>query len=132
MTDFDNETQGELAGLFAAAKRETHGLPAGLTGRILVDADTVQDGFIVGLSDRPAAPGLFRGLRDMLGGWPAMGGLMAACATGIWLGFSPPDALPDPFEIAGLLQDDLDMFDVDGLTSDWIERNSSDDGGIVE
>lgn len=132
MTDFESETQGDLGGIFAAAKREIHDLPIGLMDRILVDANTVQEGFVVVLPDRAASSGLFRGLRDMLGGWPAMAGLTVACATGIWLGVSPPDALPDPFEIAGLLQDDLDMFDADGLTAGWIERRASLDGGITE
>lgn len=32
-------------------------------------------------------------LRDLLGGWRGLGGLMAATMTGVWLGLAAPDVL---------------------------------------
>ena len=119
MTDFD--TQDNLDGLFAAAKEQTHDLPTGLKERILNDAGQVQDGFNTGLPTRSVMPSLFQGLRDLLGGWPGIAGLMTACTAGIWLGFSPPNVLPDALVISGFLQEDLDMYVADGLAAGWIE-----------
>ncbi|MEC7259674.1 MAG: hypothetical protein VXW58_17835 [Pseudomonadota bacterium] len=31
----------------------------------------------------------------MLGGWYGLGGLVAACAAGVWLGLAPPAGMPD-------------------------------------
>ncbi|MFT4959488.1 MAG: hypothetical protein ACI92Z_000563 [Paracoccaceae bacterium] len=132
MNDFDRGSHDDLDDLFAAAKRDTHDVPAGLMARMLNDAGQVQDGFDADIPARAAAPGLFRGLHEMLGGWPAMAGLMTACTAGIWLGFSPPDALPDAFVLSGLLQEDLDMFDADGLTAGWVEYSSFIEGSIAE
>ncbi len=132
MTDSDKDTRDDLAGFFAAAKRERYDLPDGLTGRILHDARQVQDGFVADLANRPTAPGLLRSLRDVLGGWPAMAGLLTACTAGVWLGYSPPDALPDAFVISTLSQENIDMFDADGLTTGWIEYNAFNENSIVE
>ena len=131
MTDFDKDTRDDLPGdipadipselnsFFAAAKRETDDLSAGLMERILFDAKQVQEGIVVGVPDRPAAQGLFSGLSDLLGGWPAMAGLMTACTAGVWLGFSPPEALPDVFIVSSQLVENIDILDVDGLGANW-------------
>lgn len=37
-----------------------------------------------------------------IGGWPALGGLVAASAAGLWVGIAPPDFVPDPGVMAGI------------------------------
>lgn len=71
--------------------------PADLAARVLADAMEVQAG-LTGPAPRPQPrrPGLWQQLVEALGGWPALGGLAAACAAGVWMGVSPPQILPDP------------------------------------
>ncbi|WP_258091994.1 hypothetical protein [Salipiger pentaromativorans] len=47
--------------------------------------------------DAGAAPrgGWLREMLGVLGGWPAMAGLVAACATGIWFGAAAPSGVSD-------------------------------------
>jgi hypothetical protein len=132
MTEFDKDSQDDLAEFFEAAKRQSPDLPAGLAERILQDADQVQEGYVIHAQNRPATSGLFHGLRDVLGGWPAVAGLMTACTAGVWLGFAPPDSLPDAFVISSLIQDNIDMFDADGLTTGWNEYSAFNEGSVVE
>lgn len=84
----------ELDQLLQIARQEKPDLPEALEARILRDAARVRAGFAA--PARPGAAALWRQLRAALGGWPAMGGLAAACAAGLWLGLAPPAALPDP------------------------------------
>jgi len=98
--------------MFQAARSESEQMPQGLTDRILADARTVQ----VDLLTRPprrAAPGIWQQMLGMLGGWPAVGGLAAACAAGVWLGVSPPQFLPDPMQLVP--QSETALFDDDNL-----------------
>lgn len=121
MTDFDKDIRDDLERFFTAAKRESDDLSAGLTAQILQDAERVQEGFIIGLPDRPAAQGVFLGLRDLLGGWPAMAGLMTACTAGVWLGFTSPDG----FIISSQLTENIDILDGTGLGADWNDYTES-------
>lgn len=57
--------------------------------RLLRDADQVQATWI-----RPP-PRMWTGLWQVIGGWAGAGSLVAASATGLWLGFAPPAALAD-------------------------------------
>ncbi|WGW05598.1 hypothetical protein [Tropicibacter oceani] len=62
-------------------------------------------------------PGLFAQLKQALGGWPAMAGLAAACAAGLWLGISPPAGVSsfigtDAAELDTLGVDPLSGFDL--------------------
>ncbi|MEY8830719.1 hypothetical protein AB9K34_20290 [Sedimentitalea sp. XS_ASV28] len=109
MTDSDRDMV-DLDVFFDAARRETTVLPGDLERRIVADATRVQHEWQI-----PAAaprPGRWRQLYDMLGGWPAIGGLATACAAGVWLGFSPPATLPDP---AQYLVSDTMFLDEDSL-----------------
>ncbi|MCB1363131.1 MAG: hypothetical protein KDK02_03370 [Rhodobacteraceae bacterium] len=94
----------DLRAHFAAARRRTATLPPALEARILADAHRVQ-GRMAGRPSAASLPGRLRRVVAMLGGWPALGGLTAACAAGVWLGFSPPAFLPDPLGI--VVQTDL-------------------------
>jgi len=62
-----------------------------LMNRIMMDADTV-------LAQGAAPVGRLRptwraALADLIGGWPSIGGLVAATMAGLWIGVSPPAAL---------------------------------------
>ncbi len=107
MTDSDKEF-AQLEALFAEAREDADQMPAGLTGRIVADADRVQTGF--GARHAPVrAPGIWAQIMQVLGGWPAMGGLAAACAAGVWIGLAPPSFLPDPAEYVFETGSDLDL-----------------------
>ena len=116
MTDADKELI-DLDAFFDVARGETVELPDGLTDRIMADAVQVQEGW---RTPTPTGrPGVLRQLYDMLGGWPALGGLVTACAAGVWIGFSPPSILPDP---AQYVMADSDYFDDDSLANAMAEE----------
>ncbi len=112
MAETDSEMT-DLDDLFGAARRQVTPLPADLEARIVADGLALQRSRqaaeVVAPVGRPLS-GLGR-LLDLLGGWPALGGLATACAAGIWLGVAPPQILPDPLGLlqsaeAGLFADD--------------------------
>ena len=110
------EDNGDLGLFFQAARRETPPLPDGLAARILGDADQVQAGF--GTSEKDATGrGLWQQVMQMLGGWPSIGGLAAACAAGMWIGLAPPSFLPDPMQLVTGAQADIDLFGGDDLVA---------------
>ncbi|WP_254428647.1 MULTISPECIES: hypothetical protein [Ruegeria] len=90
------EDDMKLDQLFAQARQARPELPDDLAVRILTDAETVR-------LDRmkPADPprSVWARLLDGIGGWQSMGGLVAASAAGVWIGFAAPDFLPDPATI---------------------------------
>jgi hypothetical protein len=113
------ETQKDIDDLdrfFQAARQETAPLPDGLTARILHDAETAQAGFSAPVKDAPT-PGAWRQVMEMLGGWPAMGGLATACAAGVWIGVAPPSFLPDPVQLVTGTQTDIDLFGAEDLVN---------------
>lgn len=65
-----------------------------LVARILADAGAVQADAAVAPASVPVTPA-WRGWLDALGGWPTLGGLTAAAATGLWIGVAPPAAVHD-------------------------------------
>lgn len=72
------------------AGRKTADVPTvALLGRIMADAEAQ----LVGPD--PVAPraGFFASLRDAIGGWPTLAGLVTAGVTGVWIGFSQPAGL---------------------------------------
>lgn len=109
MVDTDR-SETDLEQVFAAARGAEPGLPDGLEQRILRDARMVQAEWAqcAGAARAPR----WRSVLDLLGGWPAMAGMAAACAAGVWIGFAPPQALPDP---AQLVLSEPAMFDDDDL-----------------
>lgn len=108
----------DLGLLLQAAQRETLPLPDGLAARILGDAEQVQAGFAgrAEVAARPG-PGLWRQMMDMLGGWPSVGGLAAACAAGVWIGLAPPSFLPDPMQLVTGAQSDIDLYGAEELAA---------------
>ncbi|MHA6262516.1 hypothetical protein ACXYMO_04880 [Arenibacterium sp. CAU 1754] len=110
------ENNRDLDSLFQAARRDAAEMPAGLSNRILADAARVQ---AQSRAPRPprARQTWFAQLREALGGWYGMGGLAAACATGLWMGIAPPDIMPDPVQMVFGTQADLDLLSADDLSS---------------
>ena len=83
MTDSDKDF-AELEALFAEAREGADQMPDGLMQRIVADAEQIQAGF--GEPKAPVrAPGIWAQIMQVLGGWPAMGGLAAACAAASWM-----------------------------------------------
>ncbi len=90
----ENKEFPELDSMFKAANTHAARPSDDLMARIFEDAARVQAGF----PTRPAmldVPGIWKQLFRVLGGWPAMGGLVAATVTGIWIGVNPPNGLSD-------------------------------------
>ncbi|MEW2911375.1 hypothetical protein [Leisingera sp. JC11] len=100
MADTDKALQ-ELEDLFAAARSERPAVPEHLSAAILADAAREQAGFRASRPARAARQPLWRQLIEAVGGWPAMGGLAAASAAGLWIGVAPPSFVPDPVALAG-------------------------------
>ena len=78
----------ELEALFDAARdgaeSDPSGLPPGLRARILADAYFV--------TEQRALP-LWRVWLKAVGGWPTVGGVLAASLTGLWIGVMPPPVI---------------------------------------
>ena len=73
-----------LDDIFATARGAAPQPSDDLMARIMADA--------AGASPQPP---LWKGVFDMIGGWPALGGLVAAGVAGIWVGIAPPPIVTD-------------------------------------
>ena len=93
----------ELDNLFAAAREIPAPLPDHLAAAIMADAVTARTellGVEPELQPQPRTA-MWRQLMMAIGGLPALGGLVTACAAGVWIGLAPPSFLPDPAQILG-------------------------------
>jgi len=110
----DKNKLDELEDLFAAARSNPAGPPTALRDRIVQDAYAIQAEFQAEMpvtSKRStASEGWVRQVSAMLGGWAGLGGLATACAAGVWIGFAPPAALPDPAAL--VLQEETTDYDL--------------------
>ena len=88
----DIEEFPELNSLFAAARKAGVKPSDALMARVLADADAVQAGFQT-TATPPMRASRMQQLFRVLGGWPSIGGLVAATVTGIWIGVNPPSGL---------------------------------------
>ena len=120
----DNEKGfDDLERLLAKGRRQSGQMPAGLSQRILADADRVQAGFgSVPAAQAAARPGFWSQVMSALGGWPAMGGLATACAAGIWIGLASPSFLPVLDGFVAQDSPDIDLIDIDGLAMALLEE----------
>jgi hypothetical protein len=98
MTDHKTDNHDDLSGLdafFEAARDTPKAVPASLLARVLDDAQALQPA-PKGLPKRETrAPGLFEGwdLSGFFGNWRAGGALAGFLVLGLFLGYTPPDAL---------------------------------------
>lgn len=79
-----------LDALFDAARDARPSPSDDLMARIIADAESNQP---VLEPHRARPPSFFGQVLDALGGWPALGGLVTAAATGVYIGFVQPDLL---------------------------------------
>ncbi len=86
--------QDKLENLLAQARKTRSTLPEDLAVRIETDAEAVRLRRLAA-KNRPTSRS-WRAAFDGIGGWRALGGLVAASAAGVWIGFSAPAFLPDP------------------------------------
>lgn len=92
-TDTTPGSEGEMidALLDEVARNPVPPMDADFMARLVEDADR-----LIPRSDPVgsaiAATG-WRGVLDLIGGWPAMGGLVAAGVAGLWIGIAPPELL---------------------------------------
>ncbi|MFQ1701759.1 hypothetical protein ACJ5NV_14320 [Loktanella agnita] len=89
MTDPNDDM---LEDLFDTARRLAPPVSDDLMTRVLADA------VVDRAPAQVARPCLWARLSDMLGGWPALGGLATATIAGVWVGIAPPaqvEALTD-------------------------------------
>lgn len=121
MAEYEKDT--ELDVLFAAARRDTDRMSEPLMARMVADAARVQEERAAHDVLRPEGtrPGFLTQLLSAIGGWPAMGGLVAACAAGVWIGLSPPEFLPDPTNLLTTTQSDVNVLDAYSLSSLYLE-----------
>lgn len=111
------EDDMKLDQLFAQARQARPVLPDDLAVRILTDAETVRLGRL-----NPVDPprSMWARILDGIGGWQSMGGLAAASAAGVWIGFAAPDFLPDPATIIYLQDTSFVVADL-GLDTSFLE-----------
>jgi hypothetical protein len=78
----------DLESLFATARAERPSPSAGLTARIMADAEAVQSAFRP--APVPARPRRWSGWIAAIGGNGVLAGLATATLAGLWLGFAQP------------------------------------------
>lgn len=83
-------TERDLDDLFASARAEHVAVSDALLARIVADADAVVAARAVSAR---VTPEFWATLRACVGGWPGLGGMVAATLAGVWIGFAPPDAV---------------------------------------
>jgi hypothetical protein len=107
-----------LESFFEAARADKAQIPHTLEARILADAAAL----VPVVARQTSAPGWRRLIDEMFMGWYGLGGLAAASAAGIWLGFAPPSGLPDAGAVLlGQYDGTVDLFDGSGLTAALLE-----------
>jgi hypothetical protein len=100
MADTDKAMQ-ELDDLFAAARETPAPLPSHLAKAIMSDALIARAENMAPGPKKRLRAGIWQQLMVAIGGLPAVGGLAAACAVGVWVGLAPPSFLPDPAQLVG-------------------------------
>ncbi|WP_298846570.1 hypothetical protein [uncultured Ruegeria sp.] len=108
-----------LDNLFAQARQKRTALPDDLAVRIQTDAETIR---LSRLAPAPRPkPSIWARLVSTVGGWQGLGGLVAASAAGVWIGFSAPTFLPDPANL--LTSQETTFFVADlGFDSSFLEN----------
>lgn len=114
MTD---PTMKRLDGLLDEVASHRPDVPDALMSAVLRDAALAMP--------RPAPrPGWREILMDMVGGWPAVGGMAAAGVAGLWLGIAPPVALETAtVELFGTTET-VDLFGPDPLSVFAVEEQA--------
>ena len=77
--------------LFDLARSDRAQADEALLARVAADASAVQAEQHAKRAAPPVQKGLFASLAELVGGWPALGGLATAAIAGVYIGFSSPD-----------------------------------------
>lgn len=118
-TDRDDD---HLDRMLAAARQQPPVPSPDLMVRVRDDAVRLQPG--AGLAGPRPRDGVWVQMAQALGGWRGLGGLAAACAAGVWLGFSGVADLSEPIRTLAQMEDDLDVLG-DGI---WPAAELSEEG----
>ena len=108
----------DLDDLLAQVSQQKPDVPSDLMARVLIDADFLQPQVT---ASEPIGP--WAALLDMIGGWPAVGGLAMAGVTGLWIGVAPPTGFDSL--TATVLGDPqtVDLFGGDVMSSFGVEAD---------
>lgn len=98
MTDRPSNEEGALAPWFAAG-REAAPLPSGefmaRMEALALESQPAQRAAPAAPARQSRGPGRLLARLRAMGGWPALAGLTAACAMGLWIGVAAPEAAVD-------------------------------------
>lgn len=104
--DKDQISDDALEALFDGARAVPPEVPASLMARVVADGEQMQ----------PGLP-LWQRVWNALGGAPGLGGLVTATCVGVWLGVSPPAAVPDlAGQVLGFESTALEDFGMGAMT----------------
>ncbi|WP_245584661.1 hypothetical protein [Salipiger mucosus] len=93
MTDRRRDDEGPLAPWFEAGREAAPRPDGDWMARMEALALEEQPAAVSAAVTPPARRGRLRDLLGQIGGWPAMAGLAAACAAGLWIGVASPDGV---------------------------------------
>ena len=109
MTD---PTQTDLDKLLAEAALQKPSVPTDLMARVMIDATRVQPKVPTALQQ-----GVWASILDVIGGWPAVGGLAMASVAGLWIGVAPPVGLDAIAAVVLGSPETIDLFGEDMLSN---------------
>lgn len=98
MIDKNTPNDTELDALLADMATAGPDLDTALLNRVMADAEQVSAARIAPAPRPRPAGGFWTEILGAIGGWGAVAGLSTATLTGVWLGFAPPDQVPDVSE----------------------------------
>lgn len=78
-----------------AARTPVAPMDVALMARLVADADRLLPAPEDRIAGGSVAVRGWRGVVAVMGGWPALGGMMAAGMVGLWIGTAPPQVVDD-------------------------------------
>ena len=109
----------ELEALFDAGRSSVPEIDPEFLGRLQNDAAGYFTEAVAGAA--PASgTGIWSQIRNALGGWAGLGGLVAATCVGFWIGVAQPDGLRAATSLASLLGSDTSELNL------WIDTSTLD------
>ena len=116
MTDIERSDK-DIDALLAMARRDGPSPSADLLAQILKDAEAAQPS--PPTPAKMARPGALSRMLAALGGWPALGGLVAATIVGFVVGISPSSMIDTPAASLFDQSDTLALHDADMSGLGW-------------
>ena len=116
MTEMDRSDK-EIDALLAVARRDGPSPSTDLLARVLKDAEAAQPSPLA--LAKMARLGALSRMLAALGGWPALGGLVAATIVGFMVGISPSAMIDTPAAALFDQSDSLALYDADMSGLGW-------------